>query len=89
MDRVFLEGASLTHLLYLSIYYTFYLKVIDNTIFYMILQANTPTQHQNTLPFQDIINQQIQNLYEDVQKEYVRKVDPTGPSTVSSKENHC
>lgn len=73
MDCVFLEGASLTHLLYLSIYYTFYLKVIDNTIFYMILQANPATQQPNPQPFQDIINQQIQNLYEDVQKEYVRR----------------
>lgn len=89
MDSVFLEVASLTHLLYLSIYYTFYLKVIDNTIFYMILQANTTTHHHNTQPFQDIINQQIQNLYEDVQKEYVRKSEPTVYSTVSSKENHC
>lgn len=55
----------------------------------MILQANTTTHHHNTQPFQDIINQQIQNLYEDVQKEYVRKSEPTVYSTVSSKENHC
>lgn len=39
----------------------------------MILQANPATQQPNPQPFQDIINQQIQNLYEDVQKEYVRR----------------
>jgi hypothetical protein len=89
MDCVFLEGAALPHLLYLSIYYTFYLKVIDNTIFYMILQANPTTQQTNPQPFQDIINQQIQNLYEDVQKEYVRRNEPYVSSTVTEKENHC
>ena len=89
MDRVFLEGAPLTHLLYLSIYYTFYFKVIDNTIFYMILQANPATHQPNTQPFQDIINQQIQNLYEDVQKEYVRRSEQDAPSTVAEKENRC
>lgn len=89
MDCVLLEGASLSHLLYLSIYYTFYLKVIDNTIFYMILQANHTTQQTNPQPFQDIINQQIQNLYEDVQKEFVRRNETHVPSTVTEKENHC
>lgn len=39
----------------------------------MILQAKPATQQPNPQPFQDIINQQIQNLYEDVQKEYVRR----------------
>lgn len=89
MDCVFLEGAAFTHLLYLSINYTFYLKVIDNTIFYMILQANPTTPQPNQQPFQDIINQQIQNLYEDVQKEYVRRNETQASSTVTEKENHC
>lgn len=55
----------------------------------MILQANPTTQQANPQPFQDIINQQIQNLYEDVQKEYVRRNEPYVSSTVTEKENHC
>lgn len=54
----------------------------------MLLQSSSPNLLPHSQPFQDIINQQIQNIYEDIQRSQVTKSEIHLHTTDSSKENN-